>query len=331
MLIYNDNLQFVPETAGVYPILLPLDCTSMQGFDYLDHVSRIRTKFKRVYKAGNVWYVDMTKSYDVTVDWDSEPKVKRESADITMQITPHLATRWYSYKPVVRAHIVKITEDSTTIRITLNGGDTVDFTSERSYFARKARDCVLGSFPYQASEANGLGIYGPDMPLEKRELLRTLLPHCQRIQDLNWIPSWQDIRYDLAPYYMRGSIDYLALLEGGLIPHLPACNSSKPFAKGSSFSMKIIPGMFCLVSEVTNTNDKLVKFLEDAGSTNIDRDIDIIRAMTNPNRDVYLPSAFTSKLVDTYGVGICCIGTCFLKAVPKEKVLERYAKQEPTL
>lgn len=330
MLIYNDNMKFAPERAGMYPILLPVDGTGMNGFEFQDSISSLKTKFKRVYKSGMYWYADTSKSYNVNLSWDNTCKKRREQVDVTFRISPRVPARWYNYKPLVCADIIKYGPDTATIRIRLNDGSTVDFTSKKSYFAGKARECIQQSMPYCASTTNGLGIYGPNMPLEKREELRRLLPYASKIQNLDWVPDWNDVRYEIAPYYVRGEIDYLALLEGGFIPSLPRCNSSKPFAKGSSFMLKISPSMFCLLKDVNQNNAQLVKCLEDAGSTDIARDMEIIHAMICQAGQRSTPD-FGTNYIDDYGSRICCIGVCYIKAVTAEKVIERYTKQDEHL
>lgn len=286
-------------------------------------------RFTSVYASGNEWFIDTTRNQIITSENNrNHVKQYNEMFYTTGTLEPELPTRWMTYKPLVKGGILylDISNSISRVRSYLDDDTYVDFESHNTYFLRKCLSALAESFPYNISEGNqeyeSSKQYNPDMPLERREALRNILPSYD-VNKLDWVPNWPDVRNALLGYGYSRPIDFGALVEAGFVSALPRLNSSKPFARGASFRMKISPEIYLLDKDIREDNRILTDFI---AKTNMSQQefFEDLRAS--------LPR-YASKelLVDSYNNSVLCLGLCYVKAVRGDQVLERYQKQDGTL
>jgi hypothetical protein len=329
MLLYDVNLSFAPKKAGIYPMLLPIMHDQLIHGHMHESSSMPRDRVLRVFKKGDIWHMTAHYSHFVSNNTNVQSSLHLEQLRGTTELRVDIPSRWFSYKPLVKMDIVKLNvSDGCTVRLYADDGTTEDFTSSNRYFINKCRDAVQHSIPYNVDGADFSGtwnaVYSPSLPLEKRELLRQLLPHSSTIQNLDWVPNWQDVRQALCPYYGGTTVDYEKLFEAGLLPRMPVTTNSKPFAKGATFQMRILPVMFGIAKEVTVSNHLIQEYAKQVNCADVE-------ALVKDLKQVIRRRYASCCIQDSYGNKVYCLGICQIKAIPLSKAMERLRIQNDTL
>lgn len=309
--------------------MIPLNRFEISAYYCYGAKASYQHKFTRVYASGNKWFLDTTRNQTITSENNRKyGKQYNEMFHTTGALETTLPSRWLTYKPLVKGGILYLDAENSISRVRsyLDDDTYVDFESHSSYFLQKCLGALAESFPYNVIESDqeyeSSKQYNPEMPLERREALRNILPSYY-VSNLDWVPNWADVRSALLGYGSNRVINFGALVEAGFLSALPRMNSSKPFARGASFRMKINPEICLLDKDVREDNKVLTDFI----------------AKTNINQQEFLEDLraslpiYTSKesLVDSYNNNVLCIGLCYVKAVRGDQVLERYQKQDATL